>query len=141
MDSLAKAIEAGKQGRLEAWVHDFLLEDEPKNQGLHVGLKKAPRWWLGPVEVALADMPRIVGPESHMEYPVDEAGWKKKTQSMAADIKDGWRPAPLIAEWRPTGLSLRDGNHRREALEAAGLKRYWTVIWFNSEEDLKKYKN
>ncbi|MBI5133810.1 MAG: hypothetical protein HZA81_00240 [Candidatus Taylorbacteria bacterium] len=132
--SLEDAIEAGRQGKIEEWVQAFLQLEE-KNQGLSEGLKKANRWWSGPLEIAFSRLPRITGPEVGMEYRIDPLGWERKTLNMVRDIKGGWTPAPLIAEYRSGELSLRDGNHRREALEKAGRDRYWTVVWFNSEAD------
>jgi hypothetical protein len=125
---------------VESWVHTFLL-GEGRNKALSDGLKKQKRFWVGPKEIELSLLPRITGPEAHMEYVVDAKGFDEKTKRMLADLKSGWKPAPLIAEYRDRVLSLRDGNHRREALELAGFKTYSTVIWFNSEEDFKKYKN
>lgn len=139
-DFLKEAREYADRGEIEAWVHSFLVLEE-KNKGLSEGLKKQKRFWVGPVEVELSRLPRIVGPEAHMEYLVDATGWEMKRKRMALDIANDWHPAPLIAEYRDGTLSLRDGNHRREALELAGLDKYWTIIWFNSEEDFKRYNN
>lgn len=137
---LTQALEFSKQGRIEEWVQ-FFLSEEKKNIGLFEGLKKQKRFWIGPLEIELSLLPRITGPEAHMEYVVEKEGFDAKIQKMLLDIKNAWMPAPLIAEYRNANLSLRDGNHRRQALELAGLKKYWTIIWFNSEEDFKKYQN
>lgn len=56
-------------------------------------------------------------------------------------LNRGWAPPPLIAENRGDHLSVRDGNHRLEALKRAGFSLYWVIIWDNeSPENLEKWR-
>ncbi|MFZ5824528.1 MAG: hypothetical protein ACOY94_09390, partial [Bacillota bacterium] len=69
------------------------------------GLRLQPRFWVGPVVIPLDRLAR------------------------------GWAPPPLIAQFLPDfTLSLRDGNHRHEALRRAGRQGYWCVLWCDSAE-------
>jgi hypothetical protein len=43
---------------------------------------------------------------------------------------------PLIAEYRAGTLSLRDGNHRHEAMRRKGWPACWVIVWYNSQADL-----
>lgn len=138
MNDLAPALKATETNTLESWIHEFLL-GPGKNKDLSDGLKKQKRFWIGPKEINLDLIPRISGPEDGLEYKMEKIGWDTKTKKMDQELKEGWKPAPLIAEYRSGVLSLRDGNHRRMALELAGFKKYWVIIWFNSEEDRNKY--
>jgi hypothetical protein len=54
---------------------------------------------------------------------------------MVESIRTGWQPAPLIASYEDGVLSVRDGNHRHEALRRAGYRQFWTIVWFNNPED------
>jgi hypothetical protein len=134
-NQLEKAFLAAQNGSIESWVHDFLLS-EGKNTLLSAGLKKEKRYWLGPLQVSLSRLDRVVGPEEGKEYHSVVENWEAKTDGMQESITSGWSPAPLIAEYRSGVLSLRDGNHRMKALEKAGVESYWTLICFNSKEDL-----
>jgi len=140
MNNLQQALNLSKQGKIEEWVHSFLLaEGDGQNIGLSEGLKKQKRYWAGPVEIELSLMPPIVGHGSDKEYKESLESWNRRISNMKKDMANGWMPAPLLAEYRGGNLSLRDGNHRHGALVELGFKKYHTVIWFNSEEDLKSW--
>jgi hypothetical protein len=50
---------------------------------------------------------------------------------MQSRIKRGWDMPPLILMNNDGELSLRDGNHRMEALLREKIKEYWVIIWDN----------
>jgi len=45
----------------------------------------------------------------------------------------------LIIEYRAGLLSVRDGNHRLEAMRKKGWRTCWVLVWFNSREDYLDY--
>jgi len=138
MNLIEQALDFSKKGNIEEWVYLFLL-GEGKNTPLSEGLRKQKRYWIGPIEIELSLLPTIVGYESHKEYKESLESWNRRISSMIKDIETGWIPAPLIAEYRKEGLSLRDGNHRQGALVEVGFKKYHTIIWFNSKEDFEAW--
>lgn len=131
----AGMITHAAEGRLEEWVHSF-LHGPGDNVPLSDGLKRQPRYWIGPVEAPLALLERCCGPEIGLEYVIDETGWEQTMGSMAASLRNGWTPPPLIAQYRPEEgiFSVRDGNHRHEALRRSGQQAWWCVIWCDSEQ-------
>jgi hypothetical protein len=54
---------------------------------------------------------------------------------MAAEISDPLALPPFIVEYRDGVLSLRDGNHRHEALRRRGATDFWAIVWCNSAAD------
>ena len=124
-----------QQDNLEAWVHTYLLAGSWANQGLSDGLKREQRWWRGPFEVLLVDVIRCCGPEPGMEYRIDPAWWEKRITDLAASFTKLENIPPLIVEYRAGLLSLRDGNHRHEAIRRKGWQICWIIIWYNSQAD------
>ncbi len=136
------AIDYAQQGRLEEWVHGYLLGGPWRNEGLSDGLKLQRRWWRGPVELPLAMLARCVGTEPGMEYPVRAEYWEGRMAEMIASIRGaGAGPLdmpPLIATFdpqTPARLSVRDGNHRLGAYERLGWPNAWVLVWYNSEAE------
>jgi hypothetical protein len=131
------AREAAAHGRLEAWVHAYLSSGSWADPAFVAGLRRQPRWWLGPIGVSLARVPRICGPEPGLEYPQDPAPWEARVAAMTAEIADPLALPPFIAEYRDGELSLRDGNHRHEALRRRGVTDFFAIVWCNSAADAK----
>lgn len=121
--------------RLEEWIHTYLNSGYWANLGLSEGLRRQQRWWLGPLEVPLSDLVRACGPEMHMEYRVDPAQWETRITTFARGIHDPLNLPPLIVQYRQGVLSIRDGNHRYEALRRQGHSTCWVLIWYDYEED------
>lgn len=69
-----------------------------------------------------------------MEYVDDPVRWEQSMERMTAALVSGWAPPPLIAQFTGETFSVRDGNHRHEALRRTGEQAYWCVIWCDSEE-------
>lgn len=136
---LDQALQASAQGNLEEWIHSF-LHASGRNIALSDGLKKAERFWIGPVEVSLGLLHRIQGPaDDATEHEIEEK-WLKRVTPMIADLQAGWKPAPLIAEYADGKLMIRDGGHRLYSLKKSGHLKYWTIIWVNTKEDYVKAK-
>ncbi|MFZ5814582.1 MAG: chromosome partitioning protein ParB [Bacillota bacterium] len=129
----ADVIRLASEGRLEEWIHRF-LETDGNNLPMSDGLRLQRRYWIGPVVLPLARIQRCCGPEPTMEYVVDKDGWEQRVHGMIEGLRRGWAPPPFIAQFYEDGtFSLRDGNHRHEALRRAGREGYWCVIWCDSE--------
>lgn len=123
-----KAQEYAEQGNIEAWIHDY-LQNEGNNVPLSDGLKLRKRYWLGPLEVKLTNLKRIVGPEPHNEYVESEENWNRRIEAIALRLQQGWDMPPLIIENQGGVLSVRDGNHRMGALEKLDRKSCPVLIW------------
>ena len=128
-----------RQGKLEEWIHKYLLAGKWTNPGLSAGLKLQKRWWKGPVEVSLTDLSRAVGPEAGIEYRVEKDYWIERTSKMAETMRDPLAVPPLIAEYRRGTLSIRDGNTRHGAMSLLGWSKCWVVIWYNTEKDYDEH--
>lgn len=140
--STARAIEHAAAGRLERWIYSYLATGAWANPGLAQGLQQQPRWWLGPLELPLAQLQRACGPEPEMEYRVSQASWDEHLTRIAAHLTAHRTAplavAPLIVEYRAGRLSVRDGNHRYGAMKRLGWTRAWVIIWHNSRTDFEK---
>jgi hypothetical protein len=134
--TIEAALAARDQGRFPSWV-DMFLRGLGNNIPLADGLLRERRWWLGPVELPLADLVLKCGPG--LEFHEDEARYDARVQALAGEIRQGLKVPPLIAEYREGTLLLADGNHRHGGLERCGVSRYWTAVWFNSEADFEWY--
>ncbi len=132
---LPAAQKLAREGKIEEWVHRYLLAGPWANPAFAVGLKLEKRWWRGPVEVALSALSRAVGPEAGMEYPVSAGYWVERTQKLASTLTDLSAIPPLIVEYRAGILSVRDGNTRMGAMELLGWPRCWVIFWYTSERD------
>lgn len=126
--TLTAAQEYAEKGDIEGWVHLF-LNGEGNNAALSEGLKRRPRHWIGPIEVDLACLERVVGPEPHFEYVENEDWWNLKITQISERIRSGWDTPPLIAQHINGTFSVRDGNHRLGAMEKLGRKSCHVVIW------------
>ncbi|WP_145329955.1 ParB N-terminal domain-containing protein [Paenibacillus xylanexedens] len=129
--TLNAAMEYAANDDIEAWIHLF-LNGEGDNVGLSEGLKMKRRYWLGPIEINISYLERVVGPESNMEYVEDENLWNHNINQISDRIESGWDVPPLIAENREGFLSVRDGNHRLGALQKLNKEKCYVVIWDDS---------
>ncbi|MED5016491.1 ParB N-terminal domain-containing protein [Paenibacillus chibensis] len=113
---------------IETWIHLF-LNGEGDNVGLSEGLKMKRRYWLGPIEIDISYLDRVLGPELNMEYVEDEDWWNYNVNQISNRIESGWDMPPLIAENREGSLSVRDGNHRLGALQKLNKEKCYVIIW------------
>ncbi len=137
--TVAAALAYAERSQLEEWIHAYLLGGAWANAPLSNGLKLQQRWWRGPVEVDLEAVQRCCGPEPEMEFRVDPAAWGTRTGELAAGFTSLEAIPPLIAEYRDGVLSVRDGNHRHEAIRRKGWRTCWVIIWYNSESDFTQH--
>jgi hypothetical protein len=129
----ASAAADGGDEEVARWVGDFLAS-RGDNSVLAAALAQAPHWWFGPVQLPLADLERLAGPEDDALCDVDPEEWHDDVDAMHESIDEGWEPPPLLAEWQDGRLLLQDGNHRREALARAGESHAWTLVYFPTLE-------
>jgi hypothetical protein len=144
------ALEYAAQNRLEEWIHAYLLGGPWRNDGLSQGLKRQQRWWRGPLELPVAMLERIEGPEPGLEYPVALQGWEQSLAKLIDSIHSSAAGPldmpPLILEFglaypAPNHLSVRDGNHRLGAYQRLSWPATWVIIWYNSEDDYAQHVN
>jgi hypothetical protein len=128
-------------GKIEEWVHKYITTGQWANPGLAKGLKLQQRWWNGPVEVHLANLSRVVGPEEGMEYQVSADYWIGRISKMAQSFDDPLSIPPLLVEYRSGELSIRDGNTRHEAMSSLGWEKCWVIIWYNSENEYRQHSS
>ncbi len=70
-----------------------------------------------------------------MEYVVTQQRFDDKIGRIIEYFNDGNQMEPIICEYKDLVLSVRDGNHRTEALKRIWLWSYRVVIRSNSQED------
>ncbi|MCP5099419.1 MAG: hypothetical protein GY943_28020 [Chloroflexi bacterium] len=140
LDTLS-AQQWAKEGRIEAWVHKYLLSGKggQSNPAFSEGLKREKRWWNGLIEVNLTELSPAVGPDPGLEYVVDKEHWHARTSQLAKSFSDPLLLPPMIAEYRAGELSLRDGNTRYGAMKYLGWTKCWVIVWYNSESDYHQH--
>ncbi|MBI4146324.1 chromosome partitioning protein ParB [Candidatus Woesearchaeota archaeon] len=135
--TIKEAQQYARDGLIEQWAHQF-LSSIGRNHALSAGLLKEKRYWLGPVMVKFEKLDRCCGPETTMEYVEKLENWENNITQMTDSIRDGWEALPFIGQYRNGRISIRDGNHRFEALKRIGFTAYWTIIWCDSQEQFNE---
>jgi hypothetical protein len=138
MNTLKTAIEYSKQGRIEEWVHMYLL-GEGNNVEFSNGLKLEKRYFYGPVKMPLACFGRCCGPEITNRFVVEEKSFNSHVEDIKEYYESGWDMPPLIINYLKNTFELNDGNHRYEALVRANVTHYYVIVWTTTEEDMKNY--
>lgn len=132
--SIEAARAAAASDELDDWVAGFLASDGSDNAPLGEQLSGALRWWLGPVELPIDELPRLAGPEGDpVLEEVDEDYWRDDVDDLAQRIDGGMEAPPVVVSHRDGALYLEDGNHRVEALRRAGATHAWAVVGFEDE--------
>ncbi len=128
-----------QKGKIELWVHRYLLTGCWANPAFSDGLKKAPRWWHGPFQVELSALSPAVGYDPTMEYVVEKEEWTARGRAMAETLSTPLSVPPLILEYRSGDLSIRDGNTRYGAMMLLGWPACWVILWYNTEHDYRQH--
>ena len=136
--SLASAQAFAAGGRLEEWVHAYLLS-HGNNRAFSEGLRRCPRCFMGPFRLPRGWFTRCCGPEPGMKYPVEAAGFWRHVEELAAAIQAGEDLPPLIANYAGGVFELNDGNHRLEALTRLGAAECNVIVWCTGEEDRRAF--
>ncbi len=141
--SLTSAKAFAKEGKLEEWVHRYLLSDGG-NRDFSDGLKLFDRYFLGPMELPLALFERCCGPEENMRYRVDAAWFERHVSELAEVIRRNPDMPPLIVHflndqgtWK---FELNDGNHRFEAYRRMGYESMQFIVWITEESELREFE-
>ncbi|MBR4049452.1 MAG: ParB-like nuclease domain-containing protein [Clostridia bacterium] len=136
--SLSSAKEFSEAGKLEEWVHLFLLSDG-HNKAFSDGLKLFDRYYLGPFTMPLSLFSRCCGPEENIKYQVNAEWFEKRVQSLMKTLQSNDDIPPLIVHFVDHGFELCDGNHRFEALTRLGVKEYPVIVWMTEKEEYDEF--
>lgn len=136
--SLSSAKEFAEAGKLEDWVHSFLISDG-HNKAFSDGLKQFDRYYLGPLTMPLSLFSRCCGPEDNIEYQVNAEWFEKRVQSLKKTLQSNEDMPPLIVHYVNQGFELCDGNHRFEALTQLGVKEYPVIVWITEKDEYEKF--
>ena len=136
--SLSSAKKFAEAGKLEDWVHLFLLSDG-HNKAFSEGLKLFNRYYLGPFTMPLFLFSRCCGPENNMKYQVNAEWFEKRVQSLKKTLQENDDMPPLIVHFVDHGFELCDGNHRFEALTQLGVKEYPIIVWITEKDEYDEY--
>jgi len=70
-----------------------------------------------------------------MEYVQDPNNWSNRVTTIADSLTAIEHLPPLIVQYRDGSYSIRDGNHRYEAIVRKGWTSCWVIIWYDSLAD------
>ena len=133
-----------RAGRLEEWVHAYLLSDGDNPPFSH-GLKLFDRFFLGPVSMPLSLFRRCCGPEEGMKWRVHPVHFENKVQRMMETRRADTDMPPLIVHYlfsetdgQPE-FELNEGNDRFEAYKRLGLAETPVIIWITEKEELERF--
>lgn len=132
--TLSSAIGFARNGKLEEWVHTYLLSDG-HNKEFSDGLKLFDRYFLGPVKLPLSLFKRCCGPEESMTYRISEKDFQKKVDKLEEAISKGEDMPPLIVHYVEGAFELNDGNHRLQAYENLGIAESYVIVWITEKEE------
>lgn len=133
-NTLASAVSYARNGKLEEWVHKYLLSDG-HNKEFSDGLKIFDRYFLGPIKMPLSLFKRCCGPEEGMQYRISQDGFEKKVNDLKQVIASENDLPPLIVHYVDGEFELNDGNHRLEAYSRLGIEEYFVIVWITEKEE------
>lgn len=142
--TLTSAREWAQHGRLEDWIHAYLLA-EGHNKPFSDGLKIVDRIFLGPVTMPVALFTRCCGPEEGMTYRIPAEGWAHRVTQLMQAIGAGADLPPLIVHYLiPEGeregvFELNDGNHRHEACRRLGIAQAPVIVWITDRDEYEQF--
>lgn len=140
--TLSSANDYAQYGKLEEWVHTYLLSDG-HNKEFSDGLKLFDRYFLGPIKMPLALFSRCCGPEVNMKYRVNAEWFEDHVTKLENVIKIEKDMPPLIVHFVDGQFELNDGNHRFEAYSRLGIKESYVIVWITERHEydlfLSKY--
>lgn len=132
--TLSSAQEYAKNGKLEEWVHTYLLSDG-HNKGFSDGLKLFDRYFLGPIKMPLSLFFRCCGPEANMKYRVNAEWFEEHVTKLENVIRREEDMPPLIVHFVDGQFELNDGNHRFEAYSRLGVEEYYVIVWITEKHE------
>ena len=132
--TLSSAIGYARNGKLEDWIHAYLLSDG-HNKEFSDGLKLFDRYFLGPVKMPLSLFKRCCGPEEDMKWVIPQDNFEKKVKELENVIAFEKDMPPLIVHYVEGEFELNDGNHRLEAYSRLGINEYYVIVWITEKEE------
>lgn len=136
--SLSSAMEFSSAGKLEEWVHAYLLSDG-HNKDFSDGLKMFDRYFVGPVKMPLNLFTRCCGPEADMQYRVDSDWFESHVTELMDVVQREPDMPPLIVHYVNGGFELNDGNHRHEAYTRLGIQEYYVIVWMTVKNEYEVF--
>lgn len=136
--ALTSAREYAAAGKLEEWVHTYLLSDG-HNKAFSDGLKLFDRRFLGPIRMPLDLFKRCCGPEEEMTYRVDGEWFEHQVSELMQVISAKADMPPLIVHYVDGGFELNDGNHRHEAYRRLGISDYYVIVWITEAHEYEDF--
>lgn len=136
--ALSSAVEYAKEGKLEEWVHSFLLSDG-HNKDFSDGLKLMDRYFLGPMKMPLSLFSRCCGPEENIKYQVDAKHFEARVENLKEAIKTEKDMPPLLINFVEGQFVLNDGNHRLEAYSRLGIKEGYVIVWITEKDGCTEF--
>lgn len=136
--TLSSAIGYARNGKLEEWIHTYLLSDG-NNQEFSDGLKLYDRYFLGPMKMPLTLFNRCCGPEPTMKFQVHQENFEKKVEKLQKILSSENDMPPLIVHYVDGKFELNDGNHRREAYSRLGIQEYYVIVWITEADEYEDF--
>lgn len=142
--TLTSAKNYADQGKLEEWIHAYLLSDG-HNKEFSDGLKLFDRYYLGPMKMPLSLFERCCGPEENMKYRIDKKWFEQHVSDLEEVIEQEKDMPPLIVHYyvdekhKDGVFELNDGNHRLEAYTRLGIKEYEVIVWITEKEEYESF--
>lgn len=143
--SLTNCKRFAAAGRLEDWVHAYLLSDGDNPPFSH-GLKLFDRFFLGPVEAPLSLFHRCCGPEEGMKWQVNPVHFENKVQRLMETAATDPETPPLIIHYLfsekdgTPEFELNDGNGRFEAYTRLGRTHTPVIFWITEKAELEDFQ-
>lgn len=138
--TLTSAVEYSKAGRLEEWIHAYLLSDG-HNKEFSDGLKIVERYYIAPVKMPLSLFARWCGPEEGMKCKLDGTCFEIRVNGICEAIRSKADLPPLIVNYDMGTFELNDGNHRFEAYKRMEISEAYVIIWITGKESRNDYIN
>lgn len=138
--SLSCARAFARAGKLEEWVHAYLLSDGD-NEPFSQGLKLFDRFFLGPVSMPLSLFHRCCGPEENMRFRVHPVWFEEKVQKIMEAAREDPEMPPLIVHYLfsetdgTPEFELNEGNDRFEAYQRLGYEETPVIVWITEKEE------
>lgn len=142
--SLSCARAFARAGKLEEWVHAYLLSDGDNEPFSH-GLKLFDRFFLGPADMPLSLFHRCCGPEENMRFRVNLKWFEEKVHRMMETAREDPEMPPLIVHYLfsetdgTPEFELNEGNDRFEAYKRLGREKSPVIVWITEPEEYNDF--
>lgn len=133
--TLSVAKQYDKEGKMDAWMQDFLRADG-KNPALADGLLLDKRHYfsLRKIPIALLSDVKSGAPEYlHAENEIQY--FFEVVDRMKDSLAKAWDAPPLIVEYVCGEFQVNDGRHRLETYRQLGMEQVWAAVWTTGEEN------